>query len=361
MRVCAEGLLRARHTVLSLSPFGVGVCLSSAQALTDGAEAVVLPSPATRDGVHIAGTDIPFSSLSFRAEQRVFGGFLPSAWKKDGVPLLDLSHSESFQLKNAALTAEGAIATALSASGRGFYGLSLAIVGYGRIGRLLAARLSGFGVPITVYARRKETRTEAALAGYKTHPLGEDTVFSESVLFNTVPEHVFARARARGVVNEFFLSLDVDLSDVVAVFFNSLQLRGDVGVIVKETVIGHNSEEVVKDRFGCIVIGRVKRAVFVEELAVGSCRHPNAVLIGGGDPSAKIDVRGGVRLNRHKRLVSVVSGGCGGVSGREVVCVALECKNIERGVVAHKQSGDVIAVIFKLFLDNGNGLEASAR
>lgn len=200
MRVCAEGLLRARHTVLSLSPFGVGVCLSSAQALTDGAEAVVLPSPATRDGVHIAGTDIPFSSLSFRAEQRVFGGFLPSAWKKDGVPLLDLSHSESFQLKNAALTAEGAIATALSASGRGFYGLSLAVVGYGRIGRLLAARLSGFGVPITVYARRKETRTEAALAGYKTHPLGEDTVFSESVLFNTVPEHVFARARARGAL-----------------------------------------------------------------------------------------------------------------------------------------------------------------
>ena len=200
MRVCAQGLLGARHTVLSLSPFGVGVCLSSAKALIDGAEAVILPSPASRDGVHISGTDIPFSSLCFGSRQSVFGGFIPPSWKREGLRLFDFSESESFQLKNAALTADGAIATALSASGRGFYGLSFGIVGYGRIGRLLAARLSGFGVPVTVYARRKETRTEAALSGCRARALGKDTVFSESVLFNTVPEAVFAASKARGTL-----------------------------------------------------------------------------------------------------------------------------------------------------------------
>jgi len=200
MRVCAEGRLRARHTVLSLSPFGVGVCLSNAQALVDGAEAIVLPSPASRDGLHISGTDIPFSSLLFASHQSVFGGFIPPSWKREGLRLFDISASESFQLKNAALTAEGAIATALSASGRGFYRLSFGIVGYGRIGRLLAARLSGFGVPITVYARRKETRTEAALSGYRARALGEDTVFSEGVVFNTVPEAAFCSMKARGTL-----------------------------------------------------------------------------------------------------------------------------------------------------------------
>lgn len=191
MRACAEGALQKGHSVASLSSFGEGVCVPSIQELCAFCELLVLPSPASRDGTLIAGTDIPFSRLPLSSHHAVFGGFMPKSWKTKGGYLYDCAESESFLLQNAALTADGAIATALSASGRAFFGTSIAVLGYGRIAKLLCARLRGFGVPVTVYARRAEARSEARLYGLHAKPLSSHTVFSEEMIFNTVPEPVF--------------------------------------------------------------------------------------------------------------------------------------------------------------------------
>lgn len=232
MRVCAEGALREGHTVASLSSFGVGTLLPSVSELCSFCELLVLPSPASRDGALISGTDVPFLRLPLCHLHTVFGGFIPKDWQKEGIPLYDCAESESFLLKNAALTADGAIATALSASGRAFYGLSVAILGYGRIAKLLAVRLCGFGVPVTVYARRAEARAEARLYGFCAKPLSADTVFSESVLFNTVPEPIFEKASTRGTLYAYDLgggmpaSLPSSLGEEVKV----VSMRGVPGV-----------------------------------------------------------------------------------------------------------------------------------
>lgn len=181
MDACAALIEADGHTVLrSYKNETLPACLETAELL-------VLPSPATRDGVTVSGTDIPFSALAGCALP-MFGGFLPDTLRGD---VFDLASDECFLLKNAALTAEGGIASALGASGCGFYGLTLGVIGAGRIARLLLHKLSAFGAPITLYARRASAREEARLCGIRALPLAADTLFTEDILFNTVPAPVF--------------------------------------------------------------------------------------------------------------------------------------------------------------------------
>ncbi len=152
---------------------------------------LLLPTPATRDGIHIAGTSLPLEALK-GTSLPMLGGFLPERFP---CPAYDLAKDETFLLKNAALTAEGGIAAALSATGRGFYGSSVGVIGFGRIAKFLCQKLSGFGIPLTIYARRPEARTEAALLGFRARPLKEDTVFEEDILFGTVPARIFEKTK----------------------------------------------------------------------------------------------------------------------------------------------------------------------
>lgn len=159
------------------------------EAFVAKTELLVLPVPLSKDGTHITGSALPLSLLE-ALTLPMLGGFVPAALASR---VYDIAAEESFALKNAALTAEGGIAGALSATGRGFYNLSVGVVGYGRIARLLLARLASFGAPLTVYARRPEALTDAALRGIRTVPLEEDTVLREDVIFSTVPAPVFGR------------------------------------------------------------------------------------------------------------------------------------------------------------------------
>lgn len=193
MRVCAEGAIGKGYTVASLSPFGVGISVPSIEALCSFCDVLVLPVPATRDGEHILGTDVSLSSLPLSPRHAVFGGFFPKERLAPAHAVFDCAEKEDFLLKNAALTAEGAIASALQATGRSFYGCSIAVIGYGRIARFLLRRLSGFTKSLTVYARRPEALADAALCSYATSRLCEDSVIREEIIFNTVPEKVFAR------------------------------------------------------------------------------------------------------------------------------------------------------------------------
>lgn len=165
-------------------------------ALCENSDVLVLPVPASPDGERIGGTDVLFSSLSLPPALRVWGGAFPAGWKKEGIPLYDCLTEEPLQQKNAALTAQGAVRAALGATGRGFYGLSAAVIGYGRIGQYLARYLSGFGVPVTVYARREEVRAQAALCGYRARPFTPAMHLPDPLVFGTVPAPVYSAVTA---------------------------------------------------------------------------------------------------------------------------------------------------------------------
>jgi dipicolinate synthase subunit A len=166
---------------------------------------VLLPLPITGDGVRIHTMDRDQPELRFThlldlilPEQRIFAGRIPPAFKamaaERGIPLIDYSENELFQIKNAVPTAEGAIEIALGELPVTLFGTEIAILGHGRIGKVLLRLLLAMGANVTVAARKVIDLTWIAIAGGQPLLLENiDGVSSLSalrncrVIFNTIP------------------------------------------------------------------------------------------------------------------------------------------------------------------------------
>ena len=189
MTLCADRAKREGHAVYAAVG---GEGLLSHEVVTGVREAslLVLPYPATRDGLHITGTHIPFSVLPLREGATVVGGAIPPDWHREHVLFYDVAKEETFLWRNARLTAEGALAAAMTATERGLWGVETAVLGYGRIGAQLAHLLACLGAHVTVYARRPSVRAAAEAEGYGTASLSFPLSLSERAVFNTLPPDV---------------------------------------------------------------------------------------------------------------------------------------------------------------------------
>ena len=176
------------------------------QALEAGL--VLLPLPVCRAGnlnLPLTDTELGAEQLwpRLRYDQLLLGGMteeLSGRLMTDfGLTLLDYYDREETQIANAVPTAEGALQLAMEATDRTIHASRCLIIGYGRIGKLLARMLPALGARTAVSARRysdlawieatgcRGLRT-AALAG----ELGEF-----DLIFNTVPSLVLDGSRLR--------------------------------------------------------------------------------------------------------------------------------------------------------------------
>lgn len=118
--------------------------------------------------------------------------------EKRGWNLLRVLKDEVYTLENAALTAEGALFTAVARMNRALRDSRCLVIGYGRIGKALTGLLRAMGALVTVAARREESRREA----------GENSISISympsilprmDVIFNTVPAPVLGEKELRSV------------------------------------------------------------------------------------------------------------------------------------------------------------------
>lgn len=165
----------------------------------DGAEALILPLPAERFGELncplAEGTPPKLSDILDRLPPgaRVFGGMgsreLEESCRERGLIYGDYFRREDFQLKNALLTAEGALALMLGLDGKALSGRRALIAGFGRIGRMLAPRLKALAMDVWVMARSSEQRLWAEAMGCGALKFSDKAPKTDFVL-NTVPERV---------------------------------------------------------------------------------------------------------------------------------------------------------------------------
>lgn len=191
--------------------FPLRVC-TTLRGVTEGADVLILPLPATRDGVSVHCPRDPACTVTLeevasllRREPGLllYGGRLPVGFcEGDPAPrVTDYYGDETLQLRNAYLTAEAALMTAMELTDTSLQGLSAAVLGYGRIGKALSRLLRGLGVEVMVCARREETLAEAAAEGYAslrlspTAPLGGFSPLCQGfpLLFNTIPARIIPR------------------------------------------------------------------------------------------------------------------------------------------------------------------------
>jgi len=171
----------------------------SLDAAVQGADCVILPLPITRKHTVV---NTPLSAISLTTEdifsaldqdQLVLGGLIGEEIHEQAytyqIPLLDYYIREELVIANAVTTAEGAIQIAMEETPIALWGSRCLILGFGRIGKILAHRLRSLGAQVTVSAR-----TWADLAWIRaygcesihTHNL-DPYLGGVDILFNTIP------------------------------------------------------------------------------------------------------------------------------------------------------------------------------
>lgn len=205
--------------------------------------AVVLPLPASADEVRV------FLPLAARGETLrldhlfsavsggiLLGGRLSQSFteraERYGIRCMDYFRSEILQLKNALPSAEGAVSVAMQELPVTLDGCTVSVIGYGRIGILLAEKLRALGADVTVFARRTEVLERAKLshcavcrmygderdAGTLCFPAGT------RVIFNTAPHRTLTGAVLERVPRECIL---IDLASAPGgIDFATAQAQG---------------------------------------------------------------------------------------------------------------------------------------
>jgi dipicolinate synthase subunit A len=110
-----------------------------------------------------------------------------------GIHVISYRESERFLWQNAVVTAEGAVAYAVRATGYGLFQRPVAVLGFGRVGRLLAQRLRALGAQVRVLDREADHRAQAQAEGLSALPLLPEGLGSIEILFNTIPYPVITR------------------------------------------------------------------------------------------------------------------------------------------------------------------------
>lgn len=186
---------------------GVRLCHDLRRTL-EGCDGVVLPYPSTKDGLtvpcpldtqHTITLEAVGKYLSEHPSVPLFGGRLPAEWtaslRQRGCSVTDYEDDESFLIKNARLTAEGAVMTAMELTDTALLNTRLAVVGYGRIGQLLAQLLTALGGQVTVFARRRESLALAEAQGCRAVHTEDVSRLCHGyrVIFNTVPARIISK------------------------------------------------------------------------------------------------------------------------------------------------------------------------
>jgi dipicolinate synthase subunit A len=171
-------------------------------ALRETAEAdvILLPLPLCKEEGRLNCAEGLLSTAElfalFLPEQMLFAGQVKPQQRQEaqarGLTLTDYFQREELVVANVVPTVEGALQIAMEQLPETLCGMDCLVVGYGRIGKLLAHRLSGLGARVAVSARKPGDLAWIRAFGWK--PLRTDALAgrldSFGVVFNTVPAPV---------------------------------------------------------------------------------------------------------------------------------------------------------------------------
>lgn len=174
-------------------------------------DCTVLGLPCSKDGITV-NAPLYHDTIPLEAAVKytrkggiIIGGMtvpaLTSACNTAGVSCKDYYLDECLILKNAVLTAEGAVAAAISNTDTSLWGMNVIVTGYGRIAVLLARCLTALGADVTVAARKPSDRVKAQTIGCSA--IGFDMLADRcryaGLIFNTVPAAVFKASETEAV------------------------------------------------------------------------------------------------------------------------------------------------------------------
>lgn len=165
-------------------------------------ERLVLPFPSCQGALVRGHSAVPMEEVlqHVDADSTVYGGLL-DGWREalahHGAKVRDFYGTEPMTTANAIPTAEGAIQLAMDHAPITLHGAQCLVIGFGRIGKILARKLHGLSARVTVTARKPTDLALAEAMGLRTDLTGSYLygLSQYDFVFNTVPAPVLTEAQ----------------------------------------------------------------------------------------------------------------------------------------------------------------------
>lgn len=195
--------------ILEESGFEVKTAHGIKALQNEKSDVLLLPVPTTRDGKTL---------FAPRLEEKIYLEDISRAAGKDTLLLscnyvfsenrcIDYGKNDAYCLRNAVPTAEGAICLAIENTDFTLWKSRALVIGCGRVGRILASRLSGLGAAVTVSARKPADFALISALGYSAvNTEMPEALLDFDIIFNTVdvpviPDELFAKCGAKLAVD----------------------------------------------------------------------------------------------------------------------------------------------------------------
>lgn len=196
---------------MEIRSFGVGRRIRECERLLSGVadryrgRLILLPIPTTRDNIYINGTDMTFGALlgSIDFGSVVAGynipGVICDGAKRLGGRVIDVALDEEFLLKNAIISARGAVGYLLTSLPRELGKLKVGVIGYGRIGKEITRLLLLLGSSVTVFTTTRSVALELGESGVDS-VLIDDIICPKGfdLIINTAPKKLLDERNLEG-------------------------------------------------------------------------------------------------------------------------------------------------------------------
>lgn len=188
----------------------------SLQRTVKESEIIIGPIPFTSDGKNI---NSPFSDkkISIRelmhiinAKILIAGTIPPDVYElanDEYIEIIDLMKREELAVLNTIATAEGTIQIAIENTNKILHSSEVLILGFGRIGKVLARKMAGLSAKVTCAARKDEDLAWIKAYGHQCiniNTIGEN-LEKYDIIINTVPHLILTEDRLQYVRNDCLL------------------------------------------------------------------------------------------------------------------------------------------------------------
>ncbi|MCI8546925.1 MAG: dipicolinate synthase subunit DpsA [Clostridia bacterium] len=188
---------------------------ASITELVGSSEIIIGPQPMMNDQENIsapfAEEKIPIDELisEMSNKNKIFlagkiSETVEEKLKEGNIKSIDLLKREELVVLNTIATAEGTIQLAMENTQKTIHGSNILIMGFGRVGKVLAKMLDGIGAKVSCEARKNSDIAWIKAYGYNPIHLSElDTVLGDyDIIINTIPFQILDENRLKYVKKE---------------------------------------------------------------------------------------------------------------------------------------------------------------
>lgn len=179
-------------------------------------QVVIGPIPFSSDGVNV---NMPFSDNkitirefmhNLNAKILIAGMISPDVYQlanDEYIEIIDIMKREELAVLNTIATAEGAIEIAIANTNKILHGSDVLVLGFGRIGKVLARKLAGLSTKVTCAARKEEDLAWIKAYGHMAtniNLIGKN-LNEFDVIINTIPQMILTLEKLEYVKKECLL------------------------------------------------------------------------------------------------------------------------------------------------------------